>query len=72
MPIQVNYVDSFQTRVAQSFVNLTAINSTKYPAVTTVQIYPDPSTGLTNALTSYNVYAQNAFRTIAVSGVPTP
>jgi len=72
MPIQINRVDTFQTRVAQSFVNLTAINSTKYPAVTTIQVYPDPSTGLTNALTSYNVYDQYAFRTIAVSGVPMP
>jgi hypothetical protein len=62
MPVEINYVDTFQTRCFQSFVNLTKINSTTYPAVTTVRIQ---GTG-TTALTTYNVYDQWAVRTRAV------
>jgi hypothetical protein len=67
MPIQVNYVDTFQTRFMSAFKNLTLLDSTTYPAITTKNVYPDPSTGLTNALTSYNVYDQWALRTYNVS-----
>ena len=59
MPIQVNHIDTFQTRFYQSFVNLTNINSTTWPAVTSVSIDTEnPS------LTCYNVYDQWALRTI--------
>lgn len=62
MPVQVNYVDTFQTRFFQSFVNLTKINSTTYPAVTTVQIHDTN----TEPLTAYNIYDQWALRTTNV------
>jgi len=59
MPIQVNYVDTFQTRFYQSFINLTKIDSTAYPAVTTMQTDAEnPS------LSCYNIYDQWALRTI--------
>lgn len=57
MPIQVNYVDTFQTRFNQSFVNMTQQDSTTYPAITTKQIDTDnPS------LTCFNVYDLWALR----------
>jgi len=56
-PIQVNYVDTFQTRFYQSFVNMTEEDSTAYPAITTTLIDTNnPS------LTCYNVYDQWALR----------
>lgn len=59
MAIQVNYVDTFQTRFYQSFTNLTQLDSTTYPATTTQQVDTDnPS------LTCYNVYDQWALRTV--------
>jgi hypothetical protein len=58
MPIQVNYVDTFQTRFFQSFVNLTQQDSTVYPAITTKQIDTENT-----SLTCYNVYDQWALRT---------
>jgi len=60
--IQVNYVDTFQTRIMSAFTNLTKLDSSTYPAVSTVQVYPDPTTGGVNALTSINVYDQWALR----------
>jgi hypothetical protein len=67
MSIEINKVDTFQTRLMQSFVNLTQLNSTTYPAVTTVRIeYPENCTSC-EALTSISIYDQWAFRTKAVS-----
>jgi hypothetical protein len=60
----VTYVDSIQTRIFQSFVNLTKLNSTIYPAVTTVSLgYNDTTTGV--ATTAYQIYDQWALRTIS-------
>jgi len=65
----VTYVDSFQTRYMQSFVNLTKVNSTLYPAVTTMQLqYGDTSDG-TNPVSAYFVFDQWALRTVAASGL---
>jgi len=63
MPSQtVTKVDSFQTRLMQSFVNLTALDSTTYPAVTTMQLeYNDTTNGV--ATTAYFIYDQWAIRT---------
>ena len=58
MPVEINKVDTLQTRIYQSFVNLTQQNSTTYPAVTSVRI---TSTN-TEPLTSYNIYDQWALR----------
>ena len=70
MAIEVIKVDSLQTRLMQSFVNLTQINSTRYPATTSTQIqYSDTGTAMT---TAYFVYDQFAFRTTAVSGLALP
>lgn len=68
MAIQIVNVDTPVTRFTQSFVNLTQINSTKYPALTTKQV----DTTISVPLTTYYIYDQYAFRTIAVSGVPMP
>jgi hypothetical protein len=65
MPVQINYVDTFQTRYFQSFENLTKKNSTKYPAVTTTQIQGTNTDGLT----TYNVYDQWAIRMVPISGI---
>lgn len=59
----VTYVDTFQTRFFQSFVNLTKLDATLYPAVTTVSLgYNDTTTGV--ATTAYQIYDQWALRTI--------
>jgi len=68
MAIQYVNVDTPVTRFAQSFVNLTQINSTKYPALTTKQV----DTTMYDPLTTFSIYDQWAFRTIAVSGVAMP
>ena len=60
--VQVNYVDTFQTRIMQCFFNLTSANPTLYPAISSIQIYPDPSTGGVDALTAINIYDQWALR----------
>ena len=60
MAIQIVKVDSPVTRFAQSFVNLTNIDSTLYPSTTSVTI----DSTITPALTSYYIYDQWAFRTI--------
>jgi hypothetical protein len=70
----VTYVDSWQTRFMQSFVNLTKLNSTTWPAVTTVRYeYNDTSVGGASVpvLTAYYVYDQFAFRTVSLSGLQT-
>lgn len=53
-----------------AFENLTKLDSTLYPAITTRSIYPDAATGLTNAITAYNVYDQWALRVHTVPTVP--
>lgn len=64
MPIQINKVDTFQTRFYQSFVNLTKYNSTSYPAVTTRQVdIPENCTNC-EALTTINIYDQWALRVV--------
>ena len=59
MPVEITKVDSFQTRFNQSFVNLTTLDSTTYPAVTTIRITQTN----TEPLTSYSIYDQWALRT---------
>ena len=56
-------VDTPATRFNQSFVNLTKMDSTVYPATTSVRI----DNTMTIPLTSYYVYDQYAFRTIAIA-----
>jgi hypothetical protein len=69
MSVQINYVDTFQTRYAQSFVNLTKIDSTTYPANTSISIgYNDTTSG--PAVTAYNVYDQWALRVVTDGGLP--
>ena len=60
MASQVVIVDTPVTRFAQSFVNLTSIDSTTYPATTSVQI----DSTMNVPLTTYYIYDQWAFRTI--------
>ena len=68
MAVTVTKVDSLQTRIMQSFVNLTVLNSTLYPATTTTQFeYNDTTTSGTPVLTAYFVYDQWAFRTTGTS-----
>lgn len=62
MAVQITKVDSLQTRLFQSFVNLTQSDSTLYPAVTTMQI----DNTMNIPLTSYFVYDQFALRLSAV------
>ena len=64
-------VDNIQTRIMNSFVNLTKANSTVYPAITTVRYgYSDTELGntVTAAITSYFVYDQFALRVASLSG----
>lgn len=63
MPVEINKIDTFQTRFYNSFVNLTKQNSTKYPAITTTRIEPAYLDGTgTDRLTSYTIYDQFALR----------
>ena len=68
MPVEINYVDTFQTRVSQSYVNLTQMDSASYPAVTTTRIEPAylqscyPGSTAMDLLTSYSIYDQWAQR----------
>lgn len=63
MPVEINKIDTFQTRFFNSFVNLTTQNSTKYPAITTVRVQPAYLGGtVTDLLTSYTIYDQFALR----------
>lgn len=63
MPVEINKIDTFQTRFFNSFVNLTKQNSSTYPAVTTVRIEPAYLDGTgTDRLTSYTIYDQFALR----------
>lgn len=67
MAISVTKVDTFQARFMQSFVNLTQLDSTAYPAVTSMQLqYGDTSDG-NNPVSAYFIYDQWALRTYDVS-----
>lgn len=69
MSVQINHIDTFQTRFIQSFVNLTKIDSTTYPANTSVVIgYNDTTNG--PAVTAYNIYDQWALRVVSDGGLP--
>jgi len=64
MPRTWTTVDTFQTRVNQSFVNLTKFNSTLYPAVTTIRYeYPENCTNC-EGLTAISYYDQWALRVV--------
>ena len=70
MAVEFIKVDNIQTRIMQSFVNLTQLDSTRYPATSSKQIqYSDTGTAMT---TAFFVYDQYAFRTTAVSGLALP
>ena len=62
MPVEVLRPVDLQTRISQSYVNLTKYDSTKYPALTTVRI--DYSTRH-DRLTSYTIYDQYALRVLS-------
>lgn len=71
MSIEYNLIDTYQTRMFQSFINLTELDRTTWPAITTVNIDTENPT-----LTCYNIYDQWALRgkgsTIPPSPTPTP
>ena len=64
MPLEINKIDTFQTRFYQSFVNLTKFNSTNYPAVTSIRIQQPENCTSCEALTSINIYDQWALRVV--------
>lgn len=66
----VTYVDTFQTRFMNSFVNLTKQNPTLYPAITATK-YEYNDTGFSDVpvLTAYYVYDQFALRVASLSGL---
>jgi hypothetical protein len=64
MPLVINKIDNFQTRVAQSYVNLTRYNSSLYPATSVISIdRPEWDSGA-EALTAVNIYDQYALRVV--------
>jgi len=63
MAAQIINVDSLQTRMMMSFVNLTQSNSTAYPAVTTITV----DSTMMVPLTTYYIFDQYALRTSAVA-----
>jgi len=64
MPLEINKIDTFQTRFYQSFVNLTKNNSTSYPAVTSIRITRPENCTTCEALTSISIYDQWALRVV--------
>lgn len=64
MPVEYSRPNNLQTRIFQSFVNLTKHDSTTYPALTTIRV--DTST-LNDRLTSYTIYDQYALRVLTNS-----
>lgn len=62
MAVQITKVDNLQTRLFQSFVNLTQSNSTTYPALTVMQV----DNTMQTPLTAYYIYDQFALRLSAV------
>ena len=67
MPVEINRIDTFQTRFYQSFVNLTKYNNTAYPAVTSVRIDQPENCTTCEALTSYSIFDQWALRVVTNS-----
>ena len=70
MPIEITKVDTFQAKFNSAFVNLTQLDSSTYPAVTSMRIDPVDSSnafpGTTQtALTAYFIFDQYALRTKA-------
>jgi len=63
MPVTVTKVDSFQTRLFQSFVNLTKSDSSLYPALTTMSI-DQPENTTVEGVTAYQIYDQWAVRVV--------
>lgn len=61
------YVDSFQTKVEQSYVNLTKLNSSTYPAITSVRYEYTDSSSTVPAVTAYYIYDQYALRVLTAS-----
>jgi len=66
MPLEINHIDNFQTRFYQSFVNMTALDSTNFPATTTTRIQNFPGT-YQEPLTSISVYDQFALRVLTAT-----
>lgn len=64
MPLEINKIDTFQTRFFQSFVNLTKYNSAQYPAVSSVRIDQPENCTTCEALTSITIYDQWALRVV--------
>jgi len=64
MALELNRIDTFQTRFFQSFVNLTKYNSTQYPAVTSIRIDRPENCTTCEALTSISIYDQWALRVV--------
>jgi hypothetical protein len=65
MAKQFTIVDNFQTKFSQSFVDLTALDSTTYPAITTVSLDQHEMGNGVPPLSVYNIYRQYALRTKA-------
>ena len=63
MPINYINVDSFQTKVNQSYVNLTKSNPTLYPATTSIRFEWRDSDTTTPSVTSVFIFDQYAVRT---------
>lgn len=70
MPIQYVNVDNIQTRIMQSFVNLTKANPSVYPSLSTIQIQQPQNlqnNTVVPALTVVQIYDQFAFRVASLS-----
>ena len=67
MAIQYVKVDNIQTRIMQSFVNLTKSDPTKYPALSSIQISQPENSTVLPALTVVQIYDQFAFRVASLS-----
>jgi hypothetical protein len=62
MATQIIKIDNLQTRLMQSFINLTNSNSSLYPALTVLQV----DKTFSPPLSTYQVYDQFALRLSAV------
>ena len=68
--LNINKIDTFQTRFFQSFVNLTKFDSTLYPAVTTFVTQRQENCPTCPPLSTYNIYDQWALR-VVTNAAPT-
>ncbi len=64
MAIEINRVDNFSARLYSSFINLTEINSSLYPAVTTTTVY--------DFITAVNIFDKWGIKTVDSVPAPTP